>query len=356
MKLNKNTYTALIIIVTSLISGCATSLDNSSIYPAEEFSRAAKKGQVEDFSFRKAASKSRARLNGKLSDSDINNLESMQSPPTYQGDAKYLAQGLNLKRSFSAPVVVPDPARNKEASIDGAATEEQRKTFTMGGGTELARGQLANLGSASSPFSVNDRAIVSPSLQAQFSSNPSLWPDQIQGNFIFNDLRAYNPMDILTVTINDSTIGSKRGDTQTKSEFDVLAGITNFFGIDTKWASNNEGLNPSAMVNASTNTEYKGTSNIQRQGILQAQISAVVVELLPNGVLRIEGSKIVSINTEEEIMVISGLVRQRDIAADNKVDSNRIANMRIDFYGHGILSEAQQPGWGARLFGLVWPF
>ena len=63
-----------------------------------------------------------------------------------------------------------------------------------------------------------------------------------------------------------------------------------------------------------------------------------------------------SINSEEEIMVVSGLVRQRDITADNKVDSNRIANMRIDFYGHGNLSEAQSPGWGARLFGYVWPF
>ncbi len=367
MKLNKSINTIFFLVLNYSIVGCATSLDTASIYPAEEFSRAAKKGQVEDFSFRKAASKSRARLDSKLSDTDINNLESLQSPPTYQGDAKFLAQGLNLKRSFSAPVVMPDASKIKEAEIGALTTEEQRKTFTMGSGAESARGQLANLGSTPSPlsnkdlsgqnpFSVSNRAIVSPSIQAQFSSNPSLWPDQIQGNFIFNDLRAYNPMDILTITINDLTIGQKRGDTQTKSEFDVLAGITNFFGLDTKWASNNEGLAPGAMVNASTETKYTGTSNIQRQGLLQAQLSAVVVELLPNGVLRIEGSKIVSINTEEEIMVISGLVRQRDIAADNKVESNRIANMRIDFYGHGILSEAQQPGWGARLFGLVWPF
>jgi flagellar L-ring protein precursor FlgH len=156
------------------------------------------------------------------------------------------------------------------------------------------------------------------------------------------------------VVINDNTIGQKRGDTQTKSQFDLLAGITNFFGIETsKWESNNEGLDSSALIKANTESEYKGTANIQRQGSLQAQLSAVILELLPNGVLRLEGSKIVSINSEEEIMVISGLVRQRDISSDNKVDSNRLANMRIDFYGHGNLSEAQSPGWGARLTGSM---
>jgi len=188
-------------------------------------------------------------------------------------------------------------------------------------------------------------------------SNPSLWPDQVLGQFVFTDHRAYNPMDIVTVVINDNTIGQKRGDTQTNSQYDLLAGITNFFGIETtKWESNNEGLDSSALIKANTENQYRGTANIQRQGMLQAQLSAVILELLPNGVLRLEGSKIVSINSEEEIMVISGLIRQRDISADNKVDSNRLANMRIDFYGHGNLSEVQNAGWGAKLISLFWPF
>ncbi len=80
------------------------------------------------------------------------------------------------------------------------------------------------------------------------------------------------------------------------------------------------------------------------------------MELLPNGLLRIEGTKIISINSEEEILVISGLVRQRDITAANQVDSSRIANMRIDFYGQGVIAEQQEPGWGARIFRAVWPF
>ena len=80
------------------------------------------------------------------------------------------------------------------------------------------------------------------------------------------------------------------------------------------------------------------------------------MEVLPNGLLRIEGSKIISVNSEEEIMVISGLVRQRDVLATNEVASSRIANMRIDFYGQGVVADKQSPGWGARIFDTIWPF
>lgn len=55
-------------------------------------------------------------------------------------------------------------------------------------------------------------------------------------------------------------------------------------------------------------------------------------------------------------MVISGLVRQRDITSDNEVNSSKIAQMRIDYYGKGTVGEAQYGGWMARFMRLAWPF
>ena len=341
-KINKTSRTA-ILGLGLVVSGCQGPSITTSLVPAEEFAKAAHTGDIEDFSFKKAAMQAKAREEALGKNSDYAN---MRTPGSYNGDQKLLNQGLVLKRSFSAPKVI-------ETDI--------QKEVTMGGGLESARGQLAGLGSASSPLalaSVNGPAASSaPYLQGQMNANPSLWPDRSEGTFLFNDHRAFNPMDIVTIMINDNTQGNKKGNTQTKTEFDLLAGITNFFGIETKsWASNNEGLSPAALINASTDNEFKGQSQIQRQATLKAQVSAMVMEVLPNGILRIEGSKIVAINNEEEIMVISGLVRKRDIAGDNQIDSNRIANMRIDFYGHGTLSESQNPGWGHKLFNVVWPF
>ena len=85
-------------------------------------------------------------------------------------------------------------------------------------------------------------------------------------------------------------------------------------------------------------------------------MSAVVAEVLPSGLLRIEGEKIISMNNEEQVMVVSGLVRPRDITSDNEVLSSKVAQMRIDYYGKGTVGEAQYGGWGARLLRLIWPF
>jgi flagellar L-ring protein precursor FlgH len=335
-----------IILAPIILASCSTGLtpDFGSHHPAEEFTKAVNDGNVNSYSFRKSAE--RAQLAKKLKQVEPA-IEDFASDNSYKGVSKFTEEGLVLKRSYSAP-----------SSI------QESEPLMMGGGAVSARGQLAGPGSAPSPswqqashMPVPPPGSQSPYLQGHMTGNPSLWMDSSQNVFLFNDYRAFGPMDIISIKINDNTRGRKRANTQTRTGFDLLAGITNFFGIETKqWAANNTALNPSAMISASTEKEFLGEGDMQRQAQLQAQISAVVLEVLPNGVLRIEGSKIVAINAEEEIMVVSGLVRQRDITAENSVDSNRIANMRIDFYGHGTLSDSQSPGWGAIIFNKMWPF
>jgi flagellar L-ring protein precursor FlgH len=82
----------------------------------------------------------------------------------------------------------------------------------------------------------------------------------------------------------------------------------------------------------------------------------MVAEVLPTGILRIEGKKIVTVNDEEQMMILSGLIRVRDINYSNEVDSSKVANMRIDYYGVGSLGDVQYPGWGTQLIRRIWPF
>ena len=102
--------------------------------------------------------------------------------------------------------------------------------------------------------------------------------------------------------------------------------------------------------------EFKGEGETNRKDTLKGTISAVVAEVLPSGLMRIEGEKIVSVNAEEQIMKISGLVRPRDVNSNNEVLSSKIANVRIDYYGRGTVDEAQYGGWAARILHRVWPF
>jgi flagellar L-ring protein precursor FlgH len=163
-------------------------------------------------------------------------------------------------------------------------------------------------------------------------------------------------MDLITILVEESSEGTKKADTDTKKESSILAGITNFFNFESDVQAANTGLDTSTLVNASLESEYKGEGQTTREGTLSARIAAVVVEVLPNGVMRIEGEKIISVNNEEQIIVISGLVRPRDVTSANEVMSSKLANLRIDYFGRGMVGEAQYAGWLGRMLQAVWPF
>jgi flagellar L-ring protein precursor FlgH len=196
-----------------------------------------------------------------------------------------------------------------------------------------------------------------PLADSRRAKNPSLWTDDSDTFGMFRDLRAYQPMDVVTVLIRENNFGKKKADTKTDSKFSISAGIAALFGLEKKVESvMPSDFNANSMVDATTNSKLDAKGETKREGSLTGTISAVIMEVLPNGLMRIEGSKIISMNAEEEIMVISGLVRQRDINSENSIDSSRIANMRIDFYGKGTLGEIQEPGWLYGFLKKIMPF
>jgi flagellar L-ring protein precursor FlgH len=106
-------------------------------------------------------------------------------------------------------------------------------------------------------------------------------------------------------------------------------------------------------LGASGRTESNTQGNTARAGTLQTRITVQVVETFPNGVLRIEGRRTLKINEETQTLVFSGLVRIRDIRADNTVPSTAIANAEIYFEGKGIVGSRQREGILTRLFKII---
>ncbi|MEZ4753175.1 MAG: flagellar basal body L-ring protein FlgH [Bdellovibrionota bacterium] len=206
----------------------------------------------------------------------------------------------------------------------------------------------------------NVRDYVRPLTLGNPGVTASLWHESRARNDLFRDFRAYQPMDLVTIIISESSEGTKEADTTSETKSDILAGITNLFGFenDANLANNSATtpFNTSTLVNASSSNSFEGKADTTRKGELKARISAMVVEVLPNGILRIEGEKVIAVNNEEQIIVLSGLVRPRDVNAVNEVDSAKIANMRIDYYGRGTVGEAQFGGWFGRVLRKFWPF
>ncbi|MBX7144138.1 MAG: flagellar basal body L-ring protein FlgH [Oligoflexia bacterium] len=189
----------------------------------------------------------------------------------------------------------------------------------------------------------------------------SLWQESRSGSELYRDDRAWQPMDLITIVVTERSEGKKEANTEVKEKSTVEAAIDNLLGYETDIKQGLQGRNNgvpdlSSLVKASSQNDFKGEGKTNRKGSLTARISAMVAEVLPSGILRIEGKKIISVNSEEQIMIITGLVRPRDINSDNEVDSSKIAQLRIDYYGEGTVGEAQDGGWLSRMMRKLWPF
>jgi len=136
----------------------------------------------------------------------------------------------------------------------------------------------------------------------------------------------------------------------------VSAGIPALLGLENSGFVKNNFADLAKLISASTNTSFEGAGSTSRQENLRATITARVVDVLPSGNLMIEGRRNIRVNEEDQIIVLEGTVRSRDIAQDNTVNSIYVADARISYSGRGIISDRQSPGWLMNIIDKVWPF
>lgn len=100
--------------------------------------------------------------------------------------------------------------------------------------------------------------------------------------------------------------------------------------------------------------DFKGEGVTSRNGKIQMDVTARIEEILPNGTMRIVGTKHIRVNDEETDITIRGIIRPMDITADNRVDSSRVADMTVDFKGSGPATAKATPGLLTRVLNWLW--
>ena len=180
----------------------------------------------------------------------------------------------------------------------------------------------------------------------------SLWQEGNGRAFMFEDLRASRVGDIVIVKIVEQHKGSKSANTQAdrESSYDGSLGGS-LFGLNNLASALVDGVE----VNANTKNEFQGTGSTSREDSLTGTIAARVIEVLPNGDMRIQGRREVTVNSERQTMVLAGIVRRVDVDTTNTVLSTAIANAKITYTGLGVVDDLQHPGWLVRALNWIMP-
>jgi len=170
--------------------------------------------------------------------------------------------------------------------------------------------------------------------ESQAPTAGSLWTPSAQFADLGRDLKASQVNDLVTIVVAESASAVSSGASKTQRTSGVtntvaaLAGITKTTG-------------PLAnLANMSGSQKLDGAGTTSRQTTINTTLSARVTRVLPNGYLLLEGSKDVQINSEHQTVTVRGVLRPADLASDNSVPSDRLAQMEIRLNGKGVVGDA----------------
>lgn len=165
------------------------------------------------------------------------------------------------------------------------------------------------------------------------------------------DLRAGQMDDIITIIVVEQASATAKGSTNsarassTKNSISAIAGLTRAIG-------------PLAnLAGVSGESKLDGAGATSRETVLSTTLSARVTHVLPNGLLVVEGSKTVQVNSEQQTVTVRGVVRPADLTPGNMVRSDRISDLEVRINGKGVVADAvRRPFFLYRLLLALLPF
>ncbi len=182
--------------------------------------------------------------------------------------------------------------------------------------------------------------------------------------------RARNVGDLLTITISETSEAVKsEGLTTGKTAAAEQSADGGWFGSPVSSATNafqqlsnnfkrvmNNGNLPITNYSISANSSFEGTGDANSSNSLTTTVTVRVVDKLPNGVLVVRGDRRLILRNDSVNMVVTGLVRMRDIDSTNTVASSRVADAHIYYETNGETSRGANPGYVWRIFQWLNPF
>lgn len=156
------------------------------------------------------------------------------------------------------------------------------------------------------------------------------------------DPRARNQNDLITIRIEENVTASGSADStlgkSSSAKVDFPSPVS-------------KGL--AKVLPNGSDTTFTGSGSTTRSSAISALMTARVAEVLPNGDLVIEGIREVDVNGDNQIVVLTGVVRPVDVGPTNSVSSTLVGQLRIRSIGRGLIKDSLSPGWLMRILNKI---
>lgn len=196
--------------------------------------------------------------------------------------------------------------------------------------------------------------LCSSLLAVTAASGDSLWRADSDRS-MFADRKAAAIGDLLTIIVQESSTAEKDNTTKTGKSTDINAALETFLysPAASRFLTKKHEL-PALKAHASSAFDGGGTINNSEK--IVAKVPVRVIDVLPNKNLVVEGRRHTSFSGEHQDVVLHGVVRQEDVAANNTVFSYNVADATIKFLNNGTVTDTQRKGWFTWLWDKLTPF
>jgi flagellar L-ring protein precursor FlgH len=225
----------------------------------------------------------------------------------------------------------------------------------------VCAGLLGACASADRPTLLQTPATARPKPIQETSANMgSLYPavsggilSTVSHRPLFEDRRARNVGDTLTVILNETTSAAKNSSMSAARK----GSITSSFAPGTTSTRKGwyQGITDIGNFTGTGEVKNEGEGGSAANNTFAGTITVTVIEILANGNLVVAGEKQVAISNEEEIIRFGGIVNPNSLVA-NRISSQEVADARIEYRGRGATDDTQGVGWFTRILLKMAPF
>ncbi len=169
-------------------------------------------------------------------------------------------------------------------------------------------------------------------------------------------MRVFRQNDLITVRVDEITRVMAEGSSENRKRTLYEAILTDWINLAGFKLQPDPQLEGDPTVAAESNSNFRAEATVESRESLTFNIAASVVDIRPNGMLVIEGTKAIRVNDNLWETSISGLCRAQDVGPDNVVLSKDMVGVEIKKQDRGHLRDGYKRGWFQRMFDRVQPF